>query len=32
MCREMVEEDLKAAMRHRLLRDHGFDLPIALEA
>jgi GDPmannose 4,6-dehydratase len=32
MCREMVEEDLKTAMRHRLLRDHGFDLPIALEA
>lgn len=32
MCREMVEEDLKAARRHRLLKDHGFDLPIALEA
>jgi len=31
MCAEMVAEDLRAARRHRLLRDHGLDLPVALE-
>lgn len=32
MCREMVEQDLLAARRHRLLRDHGLDLPVSMEA
>lgn len=32
MCREMVEHDLIAARRYRLLRDHGLDLPISTEA
>lgn len=31
MCSEMVTEDLKAARRHRLLRDNGLDLPMSLE-
>jgi GDPmannose 4,6-dehydratase len=31
MCREMVEADLTAARRHRLLREHGLDLPVSLE-
>ena len=31
MCREMVAEDLRTAKRHRLLRDHGLDLPVSLE-
>jgi GDPmannose 4,6-dehydratase len=31
MCAEMVADDLKTARRHRLLRDHGLDLPISLE-
>ena len=32
MCAEMIAEDLKTARRHRLLKDHGLDLPVALEA
>jgi len=32
MCAEMVAEDLKTARRHRLLKDHGLELPVALEA
>ena len=28
MCLEMVEEDLKLARRHALLREHGLDLPV----
>lgn len=32
MCAEMVEEDLKAARRHRLVREHGLDAPLSLEA
>jgi GDPmannose 4,6-dehydratase len=28
---EMVAEDLKAARRHALLRDHGMEMPVALE-
>ena len=32
MCAEMVDEDLRTARRHRLLRDHGLDLPISLES
>ena len=31
MCREMVAEDLKTAKRHRLLKDHGLDLPVSQE-
>jgi GDPmannose 4,6-dehydratase len=31
MCAEMVAEDLRAARRHALLREHGMDLPVALE-
>lgn len=31
MCAEMVEEDLKQARRHRLLSDHGYDLPMTVE-
>ncbi len=32
MCAEMVAHDLDSARRHALLRDHGFDMPVALEA
>ena len=31
MCAEMVAEDLKAARRHRLLRENGLDLPVSME-
>lgn len=31
MCREMVTADLRTAKRHRLLRDHGLELPVSLE-
>lgn len=31
MCVEMVAEDLKAARRHRLLRENGLELPVSLE-
>ncbi|MGM0562558.1 MAG: GDP-mannose 4,6-dehydratase [Pseudomonadota bacterium] len=31
MCREMVDEDLKAARRNALLKAHGLDLPLPLE-
>lgn len=31
MCREMVAEDLKTARRHRLLKEHGLDLPVSVE-
>jgi GDPmannose 4,6-dehydratase len=31
MCREMVAEDLKTSKRHRLLKEHGLDLPVSLE-
>ncbi len=31
MCAEMVEADLTTARRHRLLREHGLDLPVSLE-
>jgi len=31
MCAEMVALDLKAARRHRLLRENGLDLPVSLE-
>lgn len=31
MCAEMVEEDLKIAKRHALLRLHGHDIPVSQE-
>src|SRR6056297_2272675 len=31
MCAEMVAEDLRAARRHALLREHGMEMPVALE-
>ena len=31
MCAEMVREDLKVAQRHALLKQHGHDLPVAME-
>jgi len=32
MCAEMVVEDLKVAQRHALLKEHGHDLPVAIES
>jgi GDPmannose 4,6-dehydratase len=32
MCSEMVAEDLKAAKRHALLKEHGLQLPVSIEA
>ncbi|MEL6841111.1 MAG: GDP-mannose 4,6-dehydratase, partial [Pseudomonadota bacterium] len=32
MCAEMVAEDLKAAHRQALLKEHGMSLPISVEA
>jgi GDPmannose 4,6-dehydratase len=31
MCAEMVREDLKAAQRHALLKQHGHDVPVSTE-
>lgn len=31
MCAEMVREDLKAAKRHALLKEHGHDVPVSVE-
>ena len=31
MCAEMVAADLKTARRHALLKEHGYDVPMALE-
>jgi GDPmannose 4,6-dehydratase len=31
MCAEMVREDLKAAQRHSLLKQHGHEVPVAVE-
>lgn len=31
MCAEMVSEDLKVAQRHAFLKQHGHDMPVALE-
>lgn len=31
MCTEMVAEDLRAARRHALLKEHGYDVPVGLE-
>lgn len=32
MCEEMVAEDLKVAKRHALLKEHGYGIPVSLEA
>ena len=32
MCAEMVAHDLQNARRNRLLREHGLELPVALES
>ena len=32
MCAEMVEEDLKAARRTALLKEHGLELPVSVES
>ena len=31
MCAEMVQEDLKAAKRHALLKEHGYDIAVTIE-
>lgn len=31
MCTEMVQEDLKAAKRHALLKEHGYDVAVTIE-
>lgn len=31
MCAEMVREDLTAARRHALLKQHGLDVPVSME-
>ena len=31
MCTEMVQEDLKAAKRHALLKEHGYDVALTIE-
>lgn len=31
MCAEMVAEDLKVAKRHALLKQHGYEIPVAVE-
>lgn len=31
MCREMVQEDLKIAKRHALLKQHGYHIPVSVE-
>ena len=31
MCAEMVQEDLLEARRHALLKEHGYQIPIAVE-
>lgn len=31
MCAEMVYEDLKAAKRHALLKEHGYSIPVSME-
>ena len=32
LCAEMVAEDLKIARRHALLKEHGMDMPMTVEA
>jgi len=31
MCAEMVEEDLKIAQRHTILKENGHDIPVSIE-
>lgn len=31
MCAEMVQEDLKVAKRHALLKQHGYEIPVTIE-
>lgn len=31
MCAEMVQEDLKVAKRHALLKAHGYEVPVSVE-
>ncbi|WP_020210042.1 GDP-mannose 4,6-dehydratase [Gilvimarinus chinensis] len=31
MCAEMVAEDLQAAKRHALLKEHGYEIPVSVE-
>lgn len=31
MCAEMVQEDLKVAKRHALLKEHGYEIPVTIE-
>lgn len=31
MCAEMVQEDLKVAKRHALLKLHGYEIPVSIE-
>ena len=31
MCAEMVTQDLQVAMRHALLKQHGYELPVSVE-
>jgi GDPmannose 4,6-dehydratase len=31
LCEDMVAADLRTAQRHRLLKDHGHDIPMSLE-
>lgn len=31
MCAEMVQEDLKIAQRHALLKEHGYEIPVTIE-
>lgn len=31
MCAEMVRDDLKIALRHALLKEHGHDVPVSVE-
>lgn len=32
MCAEMIVQDLRAAKRHALLKEHGYDLPVSVES
>ena len=32
MCAEMVQSDLQKAMQHALLKEHGFDVAVAIES
>ncbi len=32
MCREMIQADFTAARRYALLKQHGLDLPVSVEA